>query len=204
MSQKYHYLVRRLHSFTGIFPVGLFLLVHLFINSFVFKGPEAYNEAIELLNKSPIVPYLEVFLIGVPIGYHALYGLWVTYVTKTNMFQYRYFRNWMFYLQRVTAVITLFFVCWHVYVLRISRIFTGTEMNYQVVSGWLSDPTFFVIYLIGYLAAVFHFSNGLWAFLISWGITIGPESRRFTAYVCALIFIVMGVAGVSGLAAFTR
>lgn len=204
MSQKYHYLARRLHSLSGIFPVGIFLLVHLLINSFVFKGPEAYNEALALLNKSPIIPYLEVFLIGIPIGYHALYGAWVTYVTKTNMFQYRYFRNWMFYLQRVTAVITLVFVGWHVYVLRISRIFTGTEMNFDVISAWLSDPAFFVVYLIGYLAAVLHFSNGLWSFLISWGITIGEESQRFTAYVCALVFVVMGAAGISGLSAFVR
>jgi succinate dehydrogenase / fumarate reductase cytochrome b subunit len=204
MSQKYHNLARRLHSFTGIFPVGIFLCVHLFINSFIFKGPEAYNEVIALLEKPIITPFLEIFLIGVPLAYHALYGLWVTYVTKTNLFQYKYFRNWMFYLQRVTAVITFFFVVWHVYVLRISRIFTGTEMNYDIISMWLSDPTYFVIYLIGYLAAIFHFSNGLWSFLVSWGITIGEESQRFVTYVCALIFIVIGAAGIGGLAVLGR
>ena len=204
MSQQYHYLARRLHSFSGIFPVGIFLIVHLVINSFIFKGPEAYNWAIGLLNKSPLTPYIEVCIIGVPIAYHALYGLWVIYVTKTNTLQYQYLRNWMFYLQRFTAVVTLIFVCWHVYVLRILRIFEGTEMSYDIISMWLSNPTYYVIYIIGYLAAIFHFCNGIWSFLISWGITIGAESQRFVTYVCALVFIVMGVAGINGLTILSR
>jgi succinate dehydrogenase / fumarate reductase cytochrome b subunit len=69
---------------------------------------------------------------------------------------------------------------------------------------WLSNPTYHVIYIIGYLAAIFHFCNGIWSFLISWGITIGAESQRFVTYVCALVFIVMGVAGISGLTILSR
>ncbi len=202
MSERYHYLVRRLHSFTGIFPVGLFLLFHMLINSSVFRGPEAYNETITILQKIPLLPYFEIFLIGVPIVFHGVYGLWITYVTKTALLRYPYFRNWAFYLQRVTAVITLAFVTWHVYVLRISRVFTGTEMSYEVVSSWLSEPAFFIAYVIGFLSAVFHFCNGLWSFLVSWGITIGPESQRFSAYVCTLIFIIFALAGITGLTAF--
>lgn len=202
MSQKYHYLVRRLHSLSGIIPVGLFLLYHLFINSFVFQGPEAYNTVVGALQKIPFLLYLEILLIGIPIAFHALYGLWVTYVTKTNMFQYVYFRNWMFYLQRVTAIITLLFIGWHVWVLRIARIFTGTEITFNVVHNWLTDPLFFAFYVIGYLAAIYHFSNGIWSFLVTWGITIGPESQRFSLYVCTIIFVIMGVVGINGLYAF--
>lgn len=202
MSQKYHYLVRRLHSFSGVFPVGIFLMMHLFINSFVLRGEESFNWAVSTLSRISILPYLEILLIGVPIAFHALYGLWVTYVTKSNVLQYKYFRNWMFYLQRVTAVITLAFVSWHVYVLRIARAITGEEMSFQIVSGWLSDPLYFTIYVVGFLAAVFHFSNGLWSFLITWGITIGSVSRRAAAYLCALIFAVLGVAGISILYCF--
>jgi succinate dehydrogenase / fumarate reductase cytochrome b subunit len=202
LSVQYHYIARRLHSLSGLIPVGVFLLVHLFINSFVFKGPEAYNQAVKLLNSSPITPWLEVFLIGIPIAYHGFYGLWVTYVCKTNIFRYQYFRNWMFYFQRVTAVITLIFVLWHVYVLRIARIFTGTEMTYDIFHQWASNPTYFVIYIICLLAALFHFANGLWTFAFSWGITIGPESRKIWTYICVLIFVVLGITGINILTAF--
>ncbi|HZK17906.1 MAG TPA: succinate dehydrogenase cytochrome b558 subunit [Clostridia bacterium] len=204
MSQRYHYIIRRTHSFMGIFPIGIFLMAHLFINSFAFRGPEAYNNVINLLHEIAILPYLELLVIGLPIAYHALYGIWIVYVTKSNMLQYRYYRNWMFYLQRVTAIITLFFVGWHAWVLRISRIFDGSEMSFSVVSGWLSDPVYFALYTVGYLAAIFHFSNGLWSFLVTWGITIGPESQKFSSYVCALVFAVISVIGISGLCVFTQ
>lgn len=204
MLENRHYLARRLHSFLGIFPVGIFLLTHLFINSFAFKGPEAYDNVIKLLHEVPIVPYLEVLVIGIPILLHAAYGIWIVYVTKSNILQYKYFHNWMFYLQRVTAIITLVFVGWHVWVLRIGRLFDGTEMSFQIVSQWLSDPLVFVLYLIGYVAAVFHFSNGLWSFLVSWGVTIGPEAQKASTYVCALIFALMSAVGVNGLFVFIR
>jgi len=199
-----HYLVRRLHSFMGIFPIGIFLTAHLFINHFAFKGPEAYNNIIKLLHEIPFLPYIEILLIGLPILFHAIYGIWIVYVTKSNVLQYKYFRNWMFYLQRVTAVITLIFVGWHVWVLRIARIFDGSEMSFQIVSQWLSDPFVFVIYFIGYIAAIFHFSNGLWSFLVSWGITIGPEAQKISTYVCMLIFAVISVVGINGLFVFIR
>jgi succinate dehydrogenase / fumarate reductase cytochrome b subunit len=204
MSQTYHYLVRRLHSFAGIFPVGIFLLMHLFINSFALRGEAAYNRAVGFVNNIPGLVYLEILLIGVPIAFHALYGLWVTYVTKTSIFQYYYFRNWMFYLQRLTAVITLIFVVWHVWVLRIVRVFTGTEMTFLTVQAWLANPLYLTFYIIGLLAAVYHFSNGLWSFLVTWGITIGPESQRLTLYVCTVIFILLGIAGINSVYAFIR
>jgi succinate dehydrogenase / fumarate reductase cytochrome b subunit len=108
----------------------------------------------------------------------------------------------MFYFQRVTAVITLIFVLWHVYVLRIARIFTGTEMTYDIFHQWASNPTYFVIYIICLLAALFHFANGLWTFAFSWGITIGPESRKIWTYICVLIFVVLGITGINILTAF--
>jgi len=178
--------------------------MHLFINSFALRGEAAYNRAVGFVNNIPGLVYLEILLIGVPIAFHALYGLWVTYVTKTSIFQYYYFRNWMFYLQRFTAVITLIFVVWHVWVLRIVRIFTGDEMTFLTVQAWLANPLYLTFYIIGLLAAVYHFSNGLWSFLVTWGITIGPESQRFTLYVCTIIFILLGIAGINSVYAFIR
>ena len=38
------FLWRRLHSLSGIIPVGAFLLFHIFENLSALRGPEAYNE----------------------------------------------------------------------------------------------------------------------------------------------------------------
>ena len=37
------FLLRRLHSLTGIVPIGAFLLEHFISNYEAFKGPEAYG-----------------------------------------------------------------------------------------------------------------------------------------------------------------
>src|SRR5574341_120077 len=38
----WHFYLRRLHSLTGIFPIGVFLVEHFFGNAFATRGPEAY------------------------------------------------------------------------------------------------------------------------------------------------------------------
>lgn len=43
ISDSTTYLLKRLHSLTGVVPVGLFLLGHLFANSHVLHGPGARN-----------------------------------------------------------------------------------------------------------------------------------------------------------------
>jgi succinate dehydrogenase / fumarate reductase cytochrome b subunit len=47
------------------------------------------------------------------------------------------------------------------------------------------------IYVIAIIAACFHFSNGLWSFLISWGITVGPRSQRVSSVLCLGLFVIV-------------
>ena len=52
----------------------------------------------------------------------------------------------------------------------------------------------FIIYMIGITATVWHFANGIWLFLVDWGITIGERAQRLTGYAC----IGFGVRAVAG------
>ncbi|MNE73615.1 Succinate dehydrogenase cytochrome b558 subunit [compost metagenome] len=65
-----------------------------------------------------------------------------------------------------------------------------------------TNPVYFVIYVVGVLSAAFHFSNGLWAFLISWGITIGPKAQRISSYICMGLFAVVSALFLLSLIAF--
>ena len=38
-----HFLARRIHSLTGIVPVGLFLVYHLYLQLYLHSGAEVYN-----------------------------------------------------------------------------------------------------------------------------------------------------------------
>ncbi|WP_366921957.1 succinate dehydrogenase cytochrome b558 subunit [Metallumcola ferriviriculae] len=200
--EKNHFLVRKLHSLFGVIPIGLFLLEHLYTNSFATQGAEAFNSKVEFLQSLSYVLYIELFLILLPILFHALYGLYIVYVAKNNILKYTYYRNWAFYLQRISALITLVFVVYHLWVLRISAFLTGHEVTFAVMTQHLANPLMFAFYVIGLTAATYHFANGLWAFLVSWGITIGPKAQRISAYVSAFIFVVLTVMGLQALFAF--
>ena len=75
--EGYSFLLRRLHSLTGIVPIGAFLLEHFISNYEAFKGPEAYGKQVAFLNSLPFVVGLELFFIWIPILYHGLYGVWI-------------------------------------------------------------------------------------------------------------------------------
>ena len=189
---------RKLHSFSGIFPIGIFLLEHMFINSLALRGEASFNQGVALLHSIPYLWALEILVIFGPLVFHAFYGIWVVYLTRNNVLTYSYFRNWLFYLQRITALITLAFVTWHVWVLR----FSSGKIDFTVVAKALSDPIVLVLYLIGLLATFLHFANGLWSFFVSWGITIGEGAQKKAAYICSLVFLLLTVVGIKALLAF--
>jgi succinate dehydrogenase / fumarate reductase cytochrome b subunit len=179
----------------AIIPIGIFLLFHLSLNTTVFfGGRETYEAVINFMKNMPLVLVLELVIIFLPITVHALYGLWIVYVAKNNALNYKYGNNWAFYLQRITALITIVFLVFHVYLQRFSV--HEAEAVIDSLTSILHNPAFFILYAIGLLAAVYHFANGLFTFLITWGVTIGDHSQKICRYISLGLFVVLGVWGV--------
>jgi len=199
------FLARKIHSLVGVVPLGAFLVVHAVTNFQAFeRGPEGFDKGVGFINGMPLIMLLEVFGIYLPLIFHAVYGLYLAYRSNSNTGSFNYGRNWAFTMQRVTGVLTFMFVIWHVYQTRLQVYLgnvthegLGSTMNY--IS---SNPVYFVLYLIGVVAAVYHFSNGLWAFMVSWGITVGPRAQRVSAIICMGVFVVMAALFVLALIAF--
>jgi len=196
--EKHYFLLRKLHVITGVLPVGVFLLVHLTINSYVLISPEVYTQRAALMKQLPFLTFLETCLIFLPILYHGLFGLWVVYIAKNNVLKFQYSRNWAFYLQRITAIVTFIFLIYHVVTTR----FSGAEINYEFMANILGNPGVLVFYIIGVIAAVYHLANGLWAFFIDLGITIGPNAQRVSAIASSFVFVVLSILSVQILLAF--
>ena len=194
-----HFWLRRLHSLSGVFPIGAFLLEHMFSNSFIVRGPEAYNDQIKFLSGLPYVIWLEIFLIYLPILYHAFYGFYVWFTGKNNLAWYPYPANWLYTLQRWTGLITFAYILYHAYHTRGVNLLYGTEVSYARMQELMSHHGIFWFYILGLSAVMFHFANGLWGFLISWGITVGPKARKFSGSVCASVGIVLYAVGVNAL-----
>ena len=201
MTANREFLNRRLHSLLGVIPVGLYLTMHLVVNHFATQGEEAYNKAVEFMGSLPFLIFLEIFVIYLPILYHAIYGLYIAFTAKNNVKRFGTFRNWMFVLQRITGVITLIFIAWHVWETRIAAAF-GAEVNFDMVADIVSNPAMLWFYIICIIGAVFHFANGLWSFFVSWGITVSPRSQQISTYVTLGFFVVLSIIGVRAILAF--
>lgn len=203
MGNSYYF--RKIHSLLGVIPVGFFLVEHLLSNYEATKGPAAFLEMVMWLNSLPLVLFLEIFGVWLPLLYHAVYGLYVAYQARNNVSQYGYIRNQMFLLQRVTGVITFLFVAWHFFETRLQVAFGNVahEELGRTMHDIATNPVMFTIYVIGTVSAAFHFCNGMWSFLVSWGITIGPRAQRFSSYIWMALFVVMSIMFIMTLVAFT-
>jgi succinate dehydrogenase / fumarate reductase cytochrome b subunit len=196
------FVLRRLHSLAGIIPVGVFLIEHLYLNSYALKGPAAYNKVVGTMQGIPYLIPIELLLIVLPLFFHGIYGLWITWSSSANLSSFPYYRNWLYYGQRVAGVSTFLFVCYHFYTLRLQAALFGTEVSFQRVVSQLHNPAVFFLYIVGTLAAVYHFSNGLFTFCITWGLTVGPRSQRAAGIVFSIAFVAIAVLGLNSLVAF--
>src|SRR5438270_14002805 len=92
--QGHSFLLRRLHSLSGIVPVGAFLAEHiLFSNATAINGPEAYANQVKFLGSLPLVIFLESLFIWLPIAFHGGYGIYLWLRGKSNVADYPWAGN---------------------------------------------------------------------------------------------------------------
>jgi len=180
---------------------------HAFNNGLVyFYGPERFDEHVEFLGTIPFLLFIEIFFIGVPILLHAVIGIYIWIFGLSNVQHYGYLRNWLYSLQRWSGIVAIIFILYHVYKLRIEWTFK-TDLEH-ITTGYIREyfrETWHVLfYFVGVSAATFHFANGIWNFLIKWGITVGERAQKYSGYICALIGLGVYVFFITSLYAFTR
>lgn len=202
MSEQRDFFYRRLHSLLGVIPIGVFVIQHLIVNHFAVYGKESFNKAASFMANLPFVLVLEIFIIYLPILFHAILGVYLVFVARNNVKRYGYFRNWMFFLQRITGIITFVFIVVHVWQTKIQVVIGSSEVDYSLMEGILSQPFFFWFYVIGVISTVFHLANGLWGFAVSWGIIQSPRSQQITTYVTLIVFLAVSYIGIRSLLAF--
>ena len=195
--------VRRLHSLLGIVPIGFFLLEHVITISQVLGGGHVFDAAVAKLAAIPhdILITLEIVFIAIPLLIHGIYGAYIAMQAKLNPGRYGYMRNKQFTLQRITAWYLIAFLIWHVGYLRF--IVKGSEgISFAQMSSYLDNPIVFALYVIGLVAAIFHFTNGLFTFSITWGIAKGPRVQSVINKMAWGLFVLLSAVGVASMFAF--
>jgi len=204
--------LRKLHQLSGIVPLGLFLLEHFYTNSKALAGEASFNEAVKDLQSIPYILLVEIGGIFIPLIYHAVYGLVITIEARPNNLAYPYPRNWFYLIQRITGIILFFFITFHVLNFRfgmvpgLNTVSVAHEPGraFEIVAGEFRMVPIFLVYMVGIISTVWHFANGIWLFLVDWGITIGERAQRLTGYACIAFGVVLLLVGINAAVAFVR
>src|SRR3989442_2502225 len=184
-------------------PLGVFLLEHFYTNSKALTGPADFNNAVKDRESIPYILFVEIGGIFIPLIYHALYGLVITVEARPNSLNYPYPRNWFYTIQRLTGIILFFFITFHVLNFRFGlvpglnnlSVATHYDQGFTIVHNEFVNPVIFIVYVIGITATVWHLANGIWLFLVDWGITIGERAQRLTGYACIAFGVLLLAVG---------
>jgi len=205
-AQGHSFFWRRLHSLSGIIPVGAFLVEHFVSNAFATNGPWAYRDQVKFLSGLPFVLFLEIFGIYIPLLYHSLYGFYIWFRGQSNVSDYPWAGNFMYAAQRWTGALAFVYMGWHTYTMRFSgiHILTNNGAAFAKVQMELQNPWAAAFYVVGITAASWHFAYGLYLFCAKWGITVSERSRKAFGAVCFAIAILFIAVGMATLSAFFR
>ena len=224
---RHYFLLRRLHSLSGVVPVGVYLFPHLTTNSSIVWGEaltsgggggvETFQHEVNFIHSLPALALLEIFLIWLPLAYHAGFGIFIMGTGRGNARHYGYADNWRYSWQRWTGWIALVFIFYHIATLRwgwdwlpLAGVFdphAAASTTAVALRGGIEDVTWRAfavgaLYTIGMLATVYHFANGLWTAAITWGLTVTEAAQRRWGYVCLVIGIGLGAAGLASVVGF--
>jgi succinate dehydrogenase / fumarate reductase cytochrome b subunit len=134
--ERNYYLIRRLHSLTGIVPIGVFLVAHLITNSsllwgragirpgdgigmgMVDGGVTYFQKEVTWINTQ--IPHLLLIEITLwaSIAFHSIFGVVFAMQGKANTARYNYQSNWRYRLQRLSGYVGILFIFYHVATLR--------------------------------------------------------------------------------------
>lgn len=204
------YFWHKLHSLTGILPVGYYLVQHLTLNSFTLVSPAAFNGVIHFFEGLPkhLFLVMKYGFVWLPLIFHALYGLFIVMRADANYSNkaYKWRENRMYVLQRISGVVAFLFLCWHMATTSIAATIAGNTKVIEYAS-WQEKLTsngyiLFAVYVIGILASTYHLSYGIWNFCIRWGITVSEKSQARMMKVSAGAFIALTLLGWGALAGF--
>jgi succinate dehydrogenase cytochrome b subunit len=212
---RHEFVVRRLHSLSGLVPVGAYMVVHLLTNASVLNGPGTFQDNVykihSLGNALPLVEWTFIFI---PILFHAIVGIGIAMGMVPNTSRYPYGANRRYTLQRWTGMIAFAFIIWHVFHMHgwfhnqawltdFALPYGGAQFkpfNAASTAGRaLQNGIVFILYGIGMLACVFHLANGIWTMGITWGVWTSPRAQAWALKVCAVFGVLLAVVGLSAL-----
>jgi succinate dehydrogenase / fumarate reductase cytochrome b subunit len=196
---------RKLFSFIGLVPMGLYVVLHLVAHSAAWLGAHVWEERLHDWHDSPFYWPVVVAFIYLPFAFHSVYGLILALRGRpTGSGGLTSFGYVKYVLQRLSAVGVLLFLGAHVYKTRIEPALQGAPLDFDhMVEAMHHAPTL-IVYALGVLGVAFHLANGLWLSGITWGLTVSRTSQRAWQAWTIAAFVVIAAMGFVAMWGFGR
>lgn len=211
---KESYFWHKVHSLTGIIPVGYYMVQHLTLNTFSLGGPAYFNGVLGFFEGMPkhFLYALKFFGIWLPLIFHGVYGLFITSRANPNVTEpaYKFRENWMYTFQRISGILAFLFLVYHMSTTSVAASVAGTAagIEYAAWQTKLTAPVLGIpylllgVYALGVLLCTYHLSYGIWNFCIRWGITISERSQMRMVKFSQGAFVALTALGWAALAGF--
>lgn len=212
------FLLRRLHSLSGLIPVGAYMVVHLATNASVLQSDAAFQKNVYSIHGLPLLTIIEWTFIFIPLLFHAIFGVLIIRGGLPNSSTYKYTNNIRYTLQRATGMIAFVFIVWHVFHMHgwihadwwmkgvAEPLWGGIFRPYNAASTAAEAMRISgivpLLYAIGVLSCVFHLANGIWTFGITWGVWVTPAAQRWANVACLLFGLGLSAVGLGALGGF--
>jgi succinate dehydrogenase / fumarate reductase cytochrome b subunit len=214
---RHQFVIYRLFSLAGLIPVGAYMVVHLLTNASVINGAAAFQENVDRIHSlGKALVIAEWAFIFIPITFHAVVGWLIIAGAVPNAGSYSYASNLRYTAQRATGIIAFVFIVFHVIQLHhffgapfkeVGDMKLGAQFDpaHAASSAAVALHPLWVklIYLVGMLSAIYHFSNGLWTQGITWGIWTSAAAQRRASWVSVLVGLILTVVGLTALFGFS-
>lgn len=216
---RHEFLIRRLHSLSGLIPVGAYMVIHLLTNASTLGGGTSFQNAVyQIHSLGPALPFVEWTFIFIPILFHAVIGVVIIRGGLPNSGAYPLQKNIRYTLQRATGMIAFVFIVWHVFHMHgwfhfhlwledVAKPLMGAQFkpfNAASSGGAAMQASLLIpiLYGIGVLACVYHLANGLWTMGITWGVWTTPAAQARADKVCIAAGVLVAVVGLGAIAGF--
>ncbi|MGD9720837.1 MAG: succinate dehydrogenase [Pirellulales bacterium] len=212
---RHQFVIYRLFSLAGLVPVGAYLVVHLLTNATIINGPVAFQDAVNRIHSlGPVgVAIAEWTFIFIPLLFHAGVGWLIIAGAVPNASSYPYASNVRYVMQRVTAILAFAFIMFHVI-----QLHHLAGAPFGAIGGAQFDPEhatssaatairplwITVLYSIGMLGTVYHFSNGVWTLGITWGIWTTAAAQRRASWISAILGLGLASVGMAAILGMSR
>lgn len=212
---RHDFLIRRLHSLSGLIPVGAFMCVHLLVNASVIEGPGAFQKNVyQIHSLGDLLPVVEWVFIFIPILFHAIIGMVIVAGGMPNSNHYRYGPNYRYTLQRITGMIAFVFIMVHVFHMHgwfhadqwlegVVKPLGGAQFKpfsaASTAGEALQGIGYLSFYVLGVLASVYHLANGIWTMGITWGVWTSPAAQARALKACGVFGVLLAVVGMGGI-----